>query len=103
MKPKRLGTALKEESQRLDEIRVYSYRHPEDYITPQKSALLQMRDRLDRMHRSTPAETVQGALCLIGLCAYVPEEISAEARNDARMLRSSLQLEQSVGGRGPLQ
>ncbi|MBI3715597.1 MAG: hypothetical protein HY255_06355 [Betaproteobacteria bacterium] len=99
--PKRRSTAQNEEPQRIEEFRIYSYRHPEDYVTPQKTPLLQMRDQLAGVHRSTPAEKVQGALCLIGLCGGIPPEISAEARNDARMVRSTLQLQAMGGSNGP--
>jgi len=99
--PKKRSVAQKEAPQRIEEFRIYSYRDPEDYITPQKAPLLAMRDRLDGVHRSTPAEKVQGALCLIGLCGGVPPEISPEARNDARMVRSTVQLQAMGGSSGP--
>ena len=99
--PKRRSTALKEEPQRIEEFRIYSYQHPEDYITPQKTPLLQMRDQLSGVHRSTPAEKVQGALCLIGLCGGVPREISPEERSEARNVRSTLQLQSMGGSSGP--
>ncbi len=107
MAPKRRGTKVladaPETTQRIEEIRVYSYRDPADYITPEKSPLLQMRDQLDRVRRPTPADRMHTILCVVGFCGGTPEEISAEDRKDIRMRRTTLELGLDQAGGGPLQ
>ncbi len=83
-KLKKLSIANAGAVQRLDEIRVYSYVQPEDFMTPEKNPLMQMRDRLDRLRRPTPADQVHTALCMLGFCGGIPEEISAENRASDR-------------------
>ncbi len=100
-KPKSLTARKPEAVQRLDEIRIYSYAQPEDYITPEKSPLLQMRDRLSSVHRTTPAEHVHNTLCMLGFCGGIPEEVSMEERREQRMRRNVMDSAQSSGG--PLQ
>lgn len=87
---------------RLEEIRVYGRNEPEDFVGPKMSPMLQFRARLERDVRLTPAQKVQAALCLIGLCAnYGPEGIplgdSPERRAEARLVRSTMQLNAVTG------
>ena len=107
MQPKRRGTKLLSETpetaQRIDEIVIYSYRDPADYITPEKAPLLQMRDQLDRVHRATPAERAHSLLCMLGLCGGIPTEVPLEDRKDTRLQRTTLELSLDQAGRGPLQ
>ncbi len=87
---------------RLEEIRVYGRNEPEDFVGPKMSPMMQFRARLERDVRWSPAQKVQAALCLIGLCAnYGPEGIplgdSPERRAEARLVRSTMQLNAVTG------
>ena len=82
---------------RLDEITVYGYVEPEDYVAPKKAAMVQFRNQLDRDRPMTPWEKLRLPLCLVGLCANygpdgIPREPSLDERNEARINQSTAQL-----------
>ena len=82
---------------RLDEITVYGYIEPEDYVAPKKAAMMQFRDQLERDRPMTPWEKIRLPLCLVGLCANygpdgIPREPSLDERNKARINQSTTQL-----------
>jgi hypothetical protein len=99
-KPRRFSEAEKtriETVTRLDEITVYGYVEPEDYVAPKKAPVMQLRDRLDRDRPMTPWEKIRLPLCLIGLCGMygpdgLPREPSLDERSEARINQSTTQL-----------
>lgn len=106
VRPQRVADAEKSHPDlitRLEEIRVYGRKEPEDYVGPKKSPMMQFRARLARDVSLTPAKKVQLAFCLIGLCSIygpdgIPEGDSPEARADARLYQSTTQLNAQFRG-----
>lgn len=86
---------------RLEEIRVYGRREPEEYQRPKVAPMLQLRARLDRDIPLTPAKRIQGLLCIIGLCGMDFSEPSPETRAELRLQQSTLDSIRS--SRGTLQ
>ena len=87
---------------RLEEIRVYGRNEPEDYVGPKLSPMMQFRARLERDVPLSPAKKAQRLLCIIGLCSNdgpegIPLGDSPEHRAEARLERSTLQLNKVTG------
>ena len=87
---------------RLEEIRVYGRNEPEDYVGPKLSPVMQFRARLERDVPLSPAKKAQRLLCIIGLCSNdgpegIPLGDSPERRAEARLERSTLQLNAVTG------
>jgi hypothetical protein len=100
-KPQRFSEADKtrvETVTRLDEITVYGYMEPEDYIAPKKAPIMQFRDRLERDRPMTPWEKIKIPLCFIGLCGGIPREPSLDERIEARTSQSTTQLNSQFRG-----
>ena len=106
VKPQRFSEADKtrvDTVTRLDEILVYGYVDPEDYVGQKKTPVMQFRERLERDRPMTPKEKAQLALCLIGLCGIygpdgIPREPSLAERSEARIHQSTTQLNSQFRG-----
>lgn len=105
-KPQRFSAADKtrvEAVTRLDEITVYGYVEPEDYVAPKKASIVQLRDRLERDRPMTPWEKIRIPLCLVGLCGNygpdgIPREPGLDERSEARTNQSTTQLNNQFRG-----
>jgi hypothetical protein len=105
-KPQRFSEADKarvETVTRLDEIIVYGYVEPEDYVAPKKAPIMQLRDRLERDRPMTPWEKIRIPLCLVGLCSNygpdgIPREPGLDERSEARTNQSTTQLNNQFRG-----
>ena len=105
-RPQRFSEADKtrvEAITRLDEIIVYGYVEPEDYVAPKKAPIMQLRDRLERDRPMTPWEKIRIPLCLVGLCSNygpdgIPREPSLDERSEARNNQSTTQLNNQFRG-----
>ena len=106
VKPQRFSEADKtrvDTVTRLDEILVYGYVDPEDYVGEKKTPVMQFRERLERDRPMTPKEKARLALCLIGLCGIygpdgIPREPSLAERSEARIHQSTTQLNSQFRG-----
>ena len=106
VKPQRFSEADKtrvDTVTRLDEILVYGYVDPEDYVGQKKTPVMQFRDRLERDRPMTTKEKARLAICLIGLCGIygpdgIPREPSLAERSEARIHQSTTQLNSQFRG-----